>query len=100
MSEERLTYRNRIGGEAYLKYGLAAKWEKMPRYDILNNAIQKLAEYEDLEERLEKMFGGKLPLSKYIDELEFALKEQGNPHPMNARILTYAESAKWKIILS
>lgn len=51
MSKERLTYRNCIGGEAYLKYGLAAKWEKVPRYDILNNAIQKLAEYEDLEEQ-------------------------------------------------
>lgn len=51
MSKERLTYRNSIEGEAYLKYGLAAKWEKMPRYDILDSAIQKLAEYEELEEQ-------------------------------------------------
>ena len=42
------------------------------------------------------MFGGKLPLEKVVDDLEFALKEPGSPHPMNARILTYAESAEWE----
>lgn len=48
---ERLTYRNSPNGEAYLKYGAEAKWRNMPRFDLIKNAMQKLAEYEDLEEQ-------------------------------------------------
>lgn len=47
----RLTYRNGEKGKSYLKYGLDAKWSKMQRYDVLDGAIQKLAEYEDAEEQ-------------------------------------------------
>lgn len=47
---ERLTYRNTNGGKAYLHYGVDAKWKKAPGYDVLNNAIQKLADYEDAED--------------------------------------------------
>lgn len=48
---ERLTYRNSPNGEACLKYGAEAKWRNMPRFDLIKNAMQKLAEYEDLEEK-------------------------------------------------
>lgn len=46
---ERLTYKNNLG-EAYLEYGADAIWKKCEAYDVLKNAISKLAEYEDLEE--------------------------------------------------
>lgn len=47
---ERLTYKNNLG-EAYLEYGADAIWKKCEAYDVLKNAISKLAEYEDLEEQ-------------------------------------------------
>ena len=49
---ERLTYRNLpTDNTPYLKYGLDAKWKKMPRYDVIQKAIDKLADYEDAEEQ-------------------------------------------------
>ena len=42
---DRLTYRN--GAKAYLRYGADCEWQKFSRYDVLDNAIQKLANYED-----------------------------------------------------
>lgn len=42
---DRLTYRN--GDKAYLLYGADNEWQKFGRYDVLDNAIQKLANYED-----------------------------------------------------
>ena len=47
---KRLTYKNNLG-EAYLEYGADAIWKKCEAYDVLKNAISKLAEYEDLEEQ-------------------------------------------------
>lgn len=44
-SLDRLTYRS--GDKAYLSYGSDAEWRNFSRYDVLDNAIQKLAEYED-----------------------------------------------------
>lgn len=44
---KRLTYRN--GGKAYLKCGSDKEWKNFSRYDVLDNAIQKLAKYEDDE---------------------------------------------------
>ena len=44
----RLTYRSNTGW-AYLFYGCDAEWSKFSRYDVLENAIQKLADYEDKE---------------------------------------------------
>ena len=44
-SLNRLTYRGI--DKAYLSYGADAEWQNFSRYDVLNNAIQKLAEYED-----------------------------------------------------
>ena len=48
-SLDRLTYREGNGEKAYLFYGADAEWKSFSRYDVLDNAIQKLAEYEDKE---------------------------------------------------
>ena len=45
---DRLTYRN--CDKAYLSYGADSEWSKFKSYEVLDNAIQKLAEYEDVEE--------------------------------------------------
>mgnify|MGYP006914179660 FL=1 len=44
---DRLTYRN--GNKAYLSYGADSEWSKFKNYEVLDNAIQKLADYEDKE---------------------------------------------------
>ena len=44
---KRLTYR-RTNDKAYLLYGLDAEWRNFGRYDVLDNAVQKLAKYEDM----------------------------------------------------
>lgn len=46
---DRLTYRNY--DKAYLFYGADGEWCKFKSYEVLDNAIQKLAEYEDAKER-------------------------------------------------
>lgn len=43
---DKLTFR--CWGKANLLYGLGAEWENFGRYDVLDNAIQRLAEYEEL----------------------------------------------------
>ena len=48
---EKLTYRFVTNDKAYLKHGLDEKWRKLPRYEVIDSAIQKLAEYEELEEQ-------------------------------------------------
>lgn len=48
-SLKRLTYRC-TDGKAYLKYGNTREWEKCTRFYVIDNAIQKLADYEDVEE--------------------------------------------------
>ena len=44
---DRLTYRN--CNKAYLSYGADSEWSKFKSYEVLDNAIQKLADYEDKE---------------------------------------------------
>ena len=51
-SLDRLTYRN--NEKAYLRYGADAEWQHFNRYDVLDNAIQKLAKYEDAETNISK----------------------------------------------
>ena len=51
--------------------------------------------YRALEKRLTDMFGGELSLEDVSDELERYLKEPDNPHPINAKILTYEDAAAW-----
>lgn len=61
-------------------------------------AIKKLADYEDLEERLHKIFGEEstFSIADVIDALEMKLSEPDKKHPVNARILTYEEANKWQ----
>ena len=61
-------------------------------------AIKKLADYEDLEERLHKIFGEEstFSIADVIDALEMKLSEPDKKHPVNARILTYEEVNKWQ----
>ena len=47
---DKLTYREYPSGKAYLNYGLDAIWKKKLknlRYDIIEKAVDRLAEYED-----------------------------------------------------
>ena len=45
---ERLTYRDG-GNKALLLYGADAEWQKFCRYYVLDNAIERLAQYEEKE---------------------------------------------------
>ena len=45
---DRLTYRN--CDKAYLSYGADEEWSKFKSYEVLDNAIQRLTEYEDVGE--------------------------------------------------
>jgi hypothetical protein len=76
---------------------------KIPLVKILSGeylypAIEKLAAYEDLEERLHKIFGEEstFSIADVIDALEMKLSEPDKKHPVNARILTYEEANKWQ----
>lgn len=66
--------------------------------EYLYPAIEKLAAYEDLEERLHKIFGEEsiFSLADVIDALETQLSEPDKKDPVNARILTYEEANKWQ----
>lgn len=55
----------------------------------------EVEQYRALEKRLTDMFGGELSLEDVTDELERYLEEPGNPHPVNAKILTYEDAADW-----
>ena len=44
---DRLTYHN--CDKAYLYYGADSEWSNFKSYEVLDNAIQKLADYEDKE---------------------------------------------------
>ena len=46
---ERLTYRD-VDGKSFLRRGLDAIWNKIERYEVIKKAVNRLAEYEDLEE--------------------------------------------------
>lgn len=48
-SLDRLTYYT--NKKAYLLYGADAEWRKFSSYEVLDNAIQKLAKYEDLADQ-------------------------------------------------
>lgn len=46
-SLHRLTYKS-LGTKYLLLYGADAEWRKFSRYDVLDNAIQKLGAFEDI----------------------------------------------------
>lgn len=60
----------------------------------LYKPIEKLAHYEDLEEQLENLFGGKLPLEKVVETLKRTV-QNGEEKLDYTRILTNAEAEKW-----
>ena len=59
-------------------------------------AIKEVLQYQTLEKRLTEMFGDQLSLETVVDEMERALKEPSNPHPVNAKILTYEDAKAWE----
>ena len=63
-SLDRLTYWN--FGKYMLVYGADAEWQKFSRYEVLDNAIQKLAQYENEEQEIK---------NKAIDEFAERLKK-------------------------
>ena len=56
----------------------------------------EMEQYQTLQKRLTEMFGGSLTLETVVDEMERVLKEPGNPHPVNAKILTYEDAKAWE----
>lgn len=63
-------------------------------YSNIQAVIEKLAHYEDLEEQLEKIYGGKLPLEKVVENLN-RIVQNGEEKLDFARILTNEEAEKW-----
>ena len=59
----------------------------------------KLRYYEDLEEQLEKLYGGKMPLDEVVENLN-RIVQNGEEKLDYARILTNAEAEKWDKWLS
>lgn len=64
-------------------------------YETAIKALKEIQQYRELEKRLTGMFSGELSLETVVDELERQLKEPDNPHPINAKILTYEDAADW-----
>ena len=64
--------------------------------DVAIKALEEVQQYRALEKHLTDMFGSSLSLETVIDELERQLKEPGNPHPINAKILTYEDAKAWE----
>ena len=64
-------------------------------YETAIKALKGIQQYRELEKRLIDMFGGEVSLETAVEELERYLKEPGNPHPINAKILTYEDAADW-----
>ena len=69
-----------------------------PRVVALTNELEemlkKLVHYEDLEEQLEKLYGGKLSLDKVVETVNRVV-QNGEEKLDYARILTNAEAEKW-----
>ena len=59
-----------------------------------SEAYYKLQHYEDLEEHLEELFGGKMPLDEVVENLNRVV-QNGEEKLDYARILTNAEAKKW-----
>ena len=62
--------------------------------EIGDAEADKLAHYEDLEEQLEKLYGGKMPLDEVVENLN-RIVQNGEEKLDYARILTNAEAEKW-----
>lgn len=56
----------------------------------------KFGKYKKLEERLNNIFNGQITLEDVVEGLERVVLKPGSPHPVNAKMLTYAEAAEWE----
>ena len=63
--------------------------------ELAQAMIGKLSHYEDLEEQLEKLYGGKLSLDKVVETVNRVV-QNGEEKLDYARILTNAEAEKWE----
>ena len=77
----------------WIKLGLIPMRNEVYR-SSLSDALRKLAHYEDLEEQLEKLYGGKMPLDEVVENLN-RIVQNGEEKLDYARILTNAEAEKW-----
>ena len=77
----------------WIKLGLIPMRNEMYR-SSLSDALRKLAHYEDLEEQLEKLYGGKMPLEEVVENLN-RIVQSGEEKLDYARILTNMEAEKW-----
>ena len=57
--------------------------------------LRDIQEYRNLSDRVRSMFGDAATLKDVVDSLERKVLEPEKPDPVNARILTYEESAMW-----
>ena len=78
-SLHRLTYWN--FGKYMLTYGADAEWRIFSRYEVLDNAIQKLAKYENYEEqglllRLPCKVGDTIYRFWYVCDTPYRIQEQ------------------------
>lgn len=76
-SLDRLTYWN--FGKYMLLYGADAEWQNFGRYEVLDNAIQKLAKYENDEQEIR---------NKAIEEFAEAIKTSQDAHTWCCNDLT------------
>ena len=85
--------------KSYTEYNVFANaWMPLPQPYKGEEAIKGMGEiqkYRSLEKRISNIYGGSISLETIVDEMERRLKEPGNPHPMNAKILTYEDAADW-----
>lgn len=63
--------------------------------ELAIKALKEMQSYQILQKRLDDMFGDYVSLKTVVDELEFKLKNPDDPHPVNAKILTYKDAADW-----
>ena len=61
-SLDKLTYKN--SDKYYLSYGADAEWQNFARYDVLDNAIQRLGQYEDSKQQASEKF-----MDEFIESL-------------------------------
>mgnify|MGYP004618328079 CR=1 FL=1 len=92
-------YTSKIGDNAALILSPEeSQWSisgKNQTITISGDAINKFAQYEELEAHLQTIFGETYTLEDVVDGLEMQLTEPDKQRPLYARILTYEDADKW-----
>ena len=93
---ERLTDINEFGNADIIGVDALKLLGNLKPMELLqvSNVLEKLAHYEDLEEQLENLYGGKMPLDKVVENLN-RIVQNGEEKLDYARILTNTEAEKW-----